>query len=713
MKIEYRLSSPIYKPDDIINVLDISVNDEMLVTSNSKEKRKSKVQLYNIPCAFDIETTSFYYNGEKCAIMYEWTLGINGNVIIGRTWDDLLKVLKTIAAHLQLNVNKRLILYVHNLSFEFQFICKRLLWEKVFSIDIRKPIYAITLSGLEFRCSYRLSGYNLAKLGDELQRYKVAKMSGDLDYSLIRHAETPLTETELKYCENDVRVVMSYIQECIENDGDISKIPLTKTGYVRNYCRNACLYEGSDHKKNIGKYKEYRSLMKALTLEPDEYKQLKRAFQGGFTHANGYYSGKIMQQVASYDFTSSYPYVMISEKFPMSKGILVNGNGQLHSEDEFYFYLKRYCCLFDVKFYGIMTKVPHENPISQSRCFNVQGVVTNNGRIVQADVLGTTLTECDFKIIRYFYTWEKIEIANFRIYERQYLPTDFVKAVLKLYSDKTTLKGVEGKEVEYLLSKGMLNACYGMMVTDICRDEIKYTKFDTWETEKPDIETAISNYNKSLKRFLFYPWGVWVTAYARKNLFTGIIEFDNDYVYSDTDSVKVLNYKNHLEYIEQYNAQCRAKLEAACKYHGLPFSVMEPKTIKGEKKLLGIWDFEGVYSRFKTLGAKRYMTEKDGKISLTVSGVNKKFAISHLLEEYGRDGIFQAFDNYLKIPPDYTGKNTHTYIDEERNGVLTDYTGIELEFHELSGIHLEAADYSLSMSETYIKFLRGLRTFEG
>ncbi len=712
MEIKYRLESPIYKPDDILDVLDMSVNEEMLVTSNSKERRKAKVRLFNVPASFDIETTSFYYNGEKAAIMYQWTFGINGNVIIGRTWDELTKMLKRIASHLGLSGTKRLVIYVHNLSFEFQFLRKRLLWEKVFSIDARKPVYAITTSGLEFRCSYLLSGYSLEKLGDELQRYKVSKMVGDLDYSLIRHAETPLTDIELKYCENDVRVVMSYIQECIENDGNISKIPITKTGYVRNYCRNACLYQGRDHKKNTHKFKEYRSLMKTLTLEPAEYEQLKRAFQGGFTHANAYYTGEILEQVASYDFTSSYPYVMISERFPMSKGKLVNGNGQLHSADEFNSYLKRYCCLFDIKFYNIMARVPQENPISYSRCFDVQKAVSNNGRIVQASMIATTLTEQDFMVIRYFYTWERVEIANFRVYERGYLPTDFIKAVLKLYSDKTTLKGVEGKEVEYLLGKGMLNATYGMMVTDICRDNNIYTPFDKWECESPDVEEAIADYNKAVKRFLFYPWGVWVTVYARRNLFTGIVEFGNDYVYSDTDSVKVLNYEKHTQYIEEYNQQCKKKLEAACAFHKIPFSAVEPETIKGEKKLLGVWDFEGVYSRFKTLGAKRYMVEHDGKISLTVSGVNKKYAIPYLLDTYGPDGIFQAFDNYLTIPAEHTGKNTHTYIDDEIKGTLVDYQGNELEFHEMSGTHLEPAEYSLSLTQAYINYLRGIRTIE-
>ena len=47
------------------------------------------------------------------------------------------------------------------------------------------------------------------------------------------------------------------------------------------------------------------------------------------------------------------------------------------------------------------------------------------------------------------YKWEKIRIYNFRRYKKDYLPTDFVKAILKLYRDKTTLKDVTGKEIQY------------------------------------------------------------------------------------------------------------------------------------------------------------------------------------------------------------------------------------------------------------------------
>ena len=100
------------------------------------------------------------------------------------------------------------------------------------------------------------------------------------------------------------------------------------------------------------------------------------------------------------------------------------------------------------------------------------------------------------------------------------------------------MKGVQGKETEYLLSKGMLNSVYGMCVTDIVKDNAIYSDDDNWGFEKVDIDEEIQKYNDSKNRFLYYAWGIWVTAYARRNLWTGILAVGKDYIYSDTDSIK-------------------------------------------------------------------------------------------------------------------------------------------------------------------------------
>ena len=80
------------------------------------------------------------------------------------------------------------------------------------------------------------------------------------------------------------------------------------------------------------------------------------------------------------------------------------------------------------------------------------------------------------------YKWEDLIVANFRIFEKAYLPKDFVLSILTLYKDKTELKGIESKYMEYMIAKENLNSCYGMCVTDICRDEISYNK--EWKAER-------------------------------------------------------------------------------------------------------------------------------------------------------------------------------------------------------------------------------------
>lgn len=731
-KIPFELHNTIHSPNEITKILKLSVNEKNII-GNSKGER-----YYNIPCAFDIETTSFYRDADGCAytyqqvqqmvdahgrkakleksaIMYVWQFGINGYLVMGRTWEEFVNMMDTISNALELSDKLRLIVYVHNLSYEFQFMRDWLEWERVFSIDMRKPIYATTKNNIEFRCSYLLSGYSLAKLGGQLMKYKCNKAVGDLDYHLIRHHNTPLTDTEKHYCINDIKVVMCYIQERIEESRGIIHIPLTKTGFVRKYCRAHCLRQKSDTGKTVPNW-YYINLMRELKITGmNEFNMLQRAFAGGFTHANAEYTDKTMLNVDSYDFTSSYPYVMVAEKYPMSQGVEIT----VKSMKQFEFLISKYCCIFDIEFSNIFASDTQDNPISASKCFIKENPCENNGRIVAASKIALTITDVDYNIIKNFYTWEGMRVGKMYCYKKDYLPTPFVKSILHLYQDKTKLKGVEGKEVEYLNSKEMLNSCYGMCVTNPLRDEFVYNgEWDITTMTGEQKKELLYKYNTSKNRFLFYVWGIFVTAYARRNLFTGIYEAKEDYIYSDTDSIKLMNGKQHEAYFKAYNAQVRMKLQGACMYHNLDFSLCEPKTIKGVTKLLGVWDFEGTYKRFKTLGAKRYMVEEKDALkaggrtydySLTVSGVNKKTAIPYLIEKYGGDGIFQAFTNYLNIPPEATGKNIHTYIDYEIQGEITDYTGRTAQYNERTGIHLEPTGYSLSLSVMYLNYLMGIK----
>lgn len=689
----------------MIECFDKVANIDVLLNKNKNIKfikSTKRISYANVPTAFDIETSSFYEGDQKRACMYAFVFGINGYIITGRTWKEFRSIINKVIKFYNLSIDKRMIIWVHNLAYEFQWICHYFTWEKVFAVDNRKPVYAVTNNGIEFRCSYILSNYSLEKVAENLINYDVKKKVGDLDYSLIRHSKTPLTFKEWRYIYYDAYVVMAYIDECIDQEnGLITNIPLTKTGYVRRYCKNKC-YKGKDKAEDHKKYRYYRDVMDYLQISCyKEYEMLKRAFQGGFTHANSIYIDEVLEDVTSFDFTSSYPTVMIAEEFPMSSATWV----EIKSKEDFDYRIHTYCCLFDITFHNLQPSFVDDHPLSYSKCFDIEGVVVDNGRIVECEKCSTTITEQDYFILKRFYRWDSMTIGNFIQYDKGYLPTDFVKSIIDLYKNKTQLKDVKGSEIDYQKAKNLLNATYGMTVTDILRQE--YVFSDQWQNvikDENDFETLIQKYNKSKNRFLFYPWGVWVTAYARKNLFTGIYECKDDYIYSDTDSIKILNADDHKDYIDQYNKKITSKLEKACEYHHIPLEDIKPKSIKGKEKPLGIWSFDGFYKRFKTLGAKRYMVETEDGISLTVSGLNKKVTIPYLIKKYG-DQIFDHFTEGLFVPKNYTGKNVHTYIDLETEGDVVDYLGKIGHYHEMSSIHIEGAEYDLSLAQTFKDYL--------
>ena len=671
---------------EFLNNITQFVDDKWIVNNNKN------IGYYNIPASFDIEVSSFYENGEKRAVMYIWQFGIWNYVTTGRTWEEFIAFISVLKNIMFLSDKLRLIVYVHNLPYEFQFIRKRLKWEEVFLLDDRKPVYANS-HGIEFRCSLKLAGgKSLANVSEDLQKYKCEKMVGDLDYKVIRSPLTVLTDKELKYCENDIRVVNCYIQEKIEQDGDITRIPLTNTGYVRNYCRKAC----------FSRWKPYHNLMQELTITPDEYRQLKRAFQGGFTHANAHHVNQVLKNVGSHDFTSSYPAVMVLEKFPMSQAISVKGT---INEEQLTELLLNYCCLFELEIWNIIPKLNQEHPISRSKCYICEGEVADNGRIVTASHIKLTVTEQDYFIYSEFYEWEEVAISDFRYYEKGYLPKVFVEPVLELYIKKQMLKDVIGEEVNYMISKNMVNSAFGMMVTDPVRDIIEYVD-DLYNVTPGDVEEAIEKYNKNIRRFLYYPWGVWVTAYARANLFSGIIALGDDYIYSDTDSVKSLNTEKHQLYFDTYNYETIEKIKESSAYFNIPLDKYSPLNLT-----IGVWDDEGIFDKFKTLGAKRYMTYrkkvKKGKKNyvLTLAGANKMKSMKYL---QSTGDPFGKFEDSLIIPKEFSGRGIITYIDEPIEGDMVDCQGNVFHYRELSCAHLEDSEYSLSQSEEFKKYLEGV-----
>lgn len=683
-----------------------------------------------IEASFDIETTNyeaFTPDTRRKAIyamMYHWQFMIgdtNGIIITGRKWEEFDLLLERLRERYSLNPHRKLVIYVHNLAYEFAFLMRRYKWNRVFATEKWEPLTA-ELDGIEFRCSYRMSGASLETVGNKmLLKHDVRKMSGDLDYTKIRGPETNLTTDELQYCYNDVAVVNAFLAEKYEDENP-AEIPLTNTGFIRR-----------DAREHVLKSKHSARIIQEIQVQLNEYKALKDAFTGGLVHASPRYAFRMVNNVFSFDKSSSYPSAICYGYFPMSNcefirnpelldienlGKRINGN-------------ELFCGHFLMEFENLRTRTDNDAIISASKC-KIDGERTLwNGRVARADKLLIRGTELDYKNYKLWYKWDgEVKFYNLYRYHAGRLPKCFIDVVLKWYKFKTTLKGVKGSEALYMRAKNMLNSLYGMMVSAIVHDEFFIEEIERiWDVNIADIGgdkeekqrflDELERYNTSKKRFLCYQWGIWVTAWARYNLLQLVLKAGENHVYMDTDCDKILWYENLFNDVDELNRKITQDGHNLMQAYGYTLDDIAPKDPAGNRHFLGLFEHEKTYERFKTLGAKRYLyqcaddtpdPEEAGKIGMVVSGLGKN-ALSYLRGKYpDTEELFKRFNQYMEIPPEHTGRMIYEYHEQEYTHELVDCDGNPFTAHEFSGVGMRPGDFHFSRSiSELITFCNRLR----
>ena len=639
--------------------------------------------------AFDTEASSFIdLSGQEAAICYIWQFGIENTVIYGRYMEGFQNLLATLNDYLQSN-RLDLITYVHFFKYDFTWIRAFFKWDKIFFRENRYPLYAKT-GRIEFRDSLALSGgQSLNKIGKGL-RNPVLKAVGDLDYDLVRTSNTPMTDLELHYCEMDIRVLVQYIREKMEDEGTICNIPLTNTGYVRRYVRNACF-------RNKERYLE---LMDNLTLDVDAYRLCEQTFAGGDTGPNIKYVGKVLENVGTFDIKSSYPYAMCTQYFPMSYPIPVDVSNRL---DKFEEYLSKYCCMFVAEFYNIRPSQDNLFPMHRHKALQCIGEVVASGRIMEAMYVRYPMTELDWITFNRAYTYDHVDITRMKIMERGTLPVPIISSILKFFVDKTTLDGIADRKADYMIAKNMLNSVFGMMVEKPVKPEYKLTE-EGFSKFEPDYVSAVEEYNNKINRFTFYPWGVWVTAWARFRLYEVLFQLGDDFVYCDTDCAKFLHPEKYQHIFDSINEAARQSAINLSNRLDIPLDNVAPVAPDGDRKFLGVWEEEKKtpYRKFKTIGAKRYLVEyQDGTMELTAAGTNKAGTLEFILQEAKETGKspFEIFDDGLGVPAKYAKRTISTFIDKEVSGYVEDYLG-NREFYSVPNcIHVVPSGYHFGVTE--------------
>lgn len=588
-----------------------------------KGKNKPQYYLHDI-ATFDIETTTIKAE-VPYGFMYHWQMCIMGVVVYGRRWEEFIYLINKITKWHDLSAEgTRLVVYIHNAGYEFEFM-RNILEEHfggytIFAAQARKPIYISCNNGIEFRCSYKLTNMSLQKAVENELGTIHPKAAGDLDYKITRTADTVLTDTEFGYCIADVVSLYEMIKSRMKNENDnIETIPLTSTGYVRRDTRNATRKEP-----------HYRdNYFIKCRMNPKVYELLTEAGRGGNTHANRYMSGRVYVNVDSNDVASSYPFQMLCKTFPVTAFTYY---GPIDSMNEFDNLLNTRACLFRIRFYNIKVKKDVTMPyIPTAKVFEKIGDFKyDNGRILKNDGCFTmTITDIDYKIIKKQYTWDSIAVTEMHTAQYGMLPESIRQTILKYFIDKSTLKyKIENCEDEeqkanyqylYAKSKNRLNGIFGMTYTNPIHPVMEVDRLTgQWSANFPDVAEELGKFYKSRNNFLAYQWGVWTTCRAREHLERLLDLTGTNTIYCDTDSSKYISSPEIEKAIALENESIKRLAEEKGAYCD----------VNGVRYHLGVYEkeTEKPYKTFKTLGAKKYCYEDDKGLHITISGVSKSGA---------------------------------------------------------------------------------------
>ena len=531
------------------------------------------------------------------------------------------------------------IIYIHNLSYDWVFLRKFLLAEygtplAQLNTNSHFPLFIEFSCGLIFRDSLSLAQRTLEKWAKDLN-VPHQKAVGYWDYDAVRHQNARFTPEEKTYIEHDTLAGVECIEKTMLELGKMEySMPYTATGIPREAVRK----RAKEH--------NFRQSFLAMVPSYETQMKLEQVFHGGYTHNNRHYIGVIHKgKIVDKDFASSYPYCMLSEKFPMEK--FINYNEPLDVQyildwsDKYAYIFK--LIMLNPRLKTDLTPMP---ALQKSKAVSLVNGVEDNGRILCAAYMEIYLNEIDLGVIAQQYEWDKALCVEVEFARKNYLPRWFTDYVYECFKAKTVLKG--GDPVAYNIAKGKLNSLYGMCVQKPIKQVIEedYLTGEYNIKEDQDPREIYQKYIDNRNSILPYQWGVWVTSYAFRNLFR-LGSCAGLWLYSDTDSCYGQDWNE--EALEAYNENC-CKILTARGYLGIEHN--------GRIYWPGVAETEIVCKEFVSVGAKRYaVRDQNDLVLITVAGVPKagRVCLHDDLENFKAGLIFDGIT---------TGKKLHTYFFE-------------------------------------------------
>ena len=654
-------------------------------TETSKNHIKSDDPLPNHVCAWTISIRAYHFN--ICTLY-------------GSKPSDMIEAFRRLREALK---GDDIYIYFHNLAYDYVFLRLFIFREfgtpeKEINTKPHNPIYLKFDNGIILKDSLILAGCKLEKWANDLE-VEHRKAVGSWNYDKVRNQGEKFNKEELKYIENDTLALVECLDAvCITLNKNICTIPYTATGIPREEVR-----ERAKHNKGHENF-----LRQALTYE--QMLKFQKLYHGGYSHANRFYIGDIMNLdiTEGGDFVSSYPFCAVAYKYPFYKFTSLGKNVKpdfiLRNSEEYAF-------IFRISFINIRLKDElYPMPALQaSKCEASINMKIDNGRVLQAGYCTLYLCEIDLEVLANQYIWDDATTCTeVEVSKKEYLPRWFTDYVYELFEAKCKLKPFKKTDpVNYSLAKSRLNSLYGLCV------QASFTKRNYIEVTEPgeykineegdtayfnsgeyredfdaDMQAQYNKYVKNPNSVLNYQIGTYITAYAFRNLFAlgdcvtkfykkdGSLAYPFHWFYSDTDSCYSDDW--NMKKVNEYNEHCKDLLRA---------NGYGPVIVDGKEYWLGVAEFEkdAEYSEFVFLGSKRYAGRcvDDGKLHITVAGVPKQGAkcLKDDLKNFNKYFIFDGIE---------TGKMTHFYIFSEK-GIYIDEYGNEVG----DSIDLKPCDYEL------------------
>lgn len=465
-------------------------------------------------------------------------------------------------------------IYFHNLSYDGEFIVWWLIEnnfepfknklehsnsfkEKTDFYGAKSEIY-VNYKGKKIRilCSYKLWPVKLEEIGKSL---KFPKLNVDLSQIDFYENSSQIPKELKRYCERDVQIIKMKYQK-------YSKFyPIKKTAsssswkYFQNWWENK-------YSKQDFKYK--------FSISEHWHKHLSFAYWGGLNGVNEKIIGQHLKGIFNvYDLNSSYSTIFVEELLPYGTPHLIKPEGDYVEIVE-----------------AIICKIKKKNPNMISHLHNW---IKHNKR--QEHYIDEY--EDSMSVMYSKQEWDEIcKTYDFEIIEKQSIYFKASRQLGEYIEELYHFKENEKDPVTRNDHKQILNTFTGKWGQSIYQTSRFLRKATEEDSRKYHYGNFVyETYTEKTKEIKYVPIAIFVTSLARVKLIQTIRDNLKYFLYSDTDSVILLDSKSGY-----------AK-------------------IKVDDSKLGYWKQEAIGVEIKILKPKCYILKLvDGNFKKVLAGINKE-----------------------------------------------------------------------------------------